>query len=125
MARQRNRIKALPKVYTIARDKTFKKMTGYAITEIQKNHMKHRYSEVYYAGENYNLLFTKREVKRIIEMWNEGATFLEMLRYARLMSPQKNKRTGSELFILLLDLADKEKIKPRENYDLQHFIFGG
>jgi hypothetical protein len=73
--------------------------------------------ERYYAGENYDLRFSKQEVQDVVHLWGKGASIFEILKHLQGYNPL---RTGSELVVLLLDLADNDMIQPRING-----IFGG
>jgi len=51
--------------------------------------------------------FMPEEIETVIKMWNKGYDL-------RVMSKELN-RDGDEIMVLLLDLARKSQIKPREN----------
>ncbi|MGP4063073.1 helix-turn-helix domain containing protein [Halobacillus sp. H74] len=66
---------------------------------------------VYIALENKNLSFSLDEVEAFEHMWNSGSSIFQICKML--------KRTKIEIAVLIMDRADKGKIKERP-----HGIFG-
>ena len=63
--------------------------------------------ELYFPLQDLDLTFTEKEVEDTQELWKAGIHIADMARQL--------KRETEEVFILLLDLAMKRKIREREN----------
>lgn len=63
--------------------------------------------ELYFPLQDLDLTFTEKEVEDTLELWEAGIHIADMARQL--------KRETEEVFILLLDLAMKRKIREREN----------
>lgn len=53
-----------------------------------------------------------REVDDFIYLWNEGHNFIDIHRYIK---KYNHDRTQNELAILLISLAEEDRIQPRPN----------
>lgn len=82
-------------------------------TKLGEDSLKLRPQEpLYTACEQYDFTWTQAEVYRAKNLWRNGDDLATMAR--------KLKRPPAEVFLLLLDLADRGKIPARENG-----IYGG
>ncbi|NLS45836.1 MAG: hypothetical protein GX969_08900 [Firmicutes bacterium] len=76
-----------------------------------------RKESLYIAMDGYDLAFTKRELSTVVSLWNTGESITNIAKKLG-----RGKRDGiyspkgqveCEVTVLIMDLAMKEKIKPR------------
>jgi hypothetical protein len=84
----------------------------HTITALERTHMTETRRDIYIAGEDYDHVWDYKDVKEFIRLWNEGADIRFISKHF--------KRPQPEIIFLLVDLAEKRKIKQR-----QHGLFGG
>lgn len=65
-----------------------------------------RQPQVYIALQEYRFDWTRNEVMKFIEMWNEGKSIWDLAKRFR--------RSKIECAVLIMDLAEKGEIKPRK-----------
>jgi hypothetical protein len=67
---------------------------------------RYRYEEQIIVLDDLNFSWEKKVIDKVIELWNQGVGLRELSKIVC--------RKKEETFLLLLDLAMKEKIKKRE-----------
>lgn len=77
----------------------------YTIVSQQRKYMKNSRRNLYVALEDLDLIFDESEVIRFQEMWKEGKSFIEIAK--------ELGRHQLEIAALIMDQADKSKIKSR------------
>jgi hypothetical protein len=82
------------------------------IASVERMHMTEKRRNIYIAGEDYNFVWDYRDVQEFIRLWGEGADIRFIAKHF--------KRPQPEIIFLLVDLAEKRKIKQRQNG-----LFGG
>lgn len=80
-------------------------MENYTIAAQQRKHMKKSRRNLYIALEELDLVFDESEVIRFQEMWKEDKSFIEIAK--------ELGRHQLEIAALIMDQADKSKIKSR------------
>jgi hypothetical protein len=82
------------------------------ITSLENAYMTEKRQNIYIAGEDYDHVWDYADVKEFIRLWGEGADIRFIAKHF--------KRPQPEIIFLLVDLAEKRKIKQRQNG-----LFGG
>lgn len=80
-------------------------MENYTIAAQQRKYMKNSRRNMYIALEDLDLVFDESEVIRLQEMWKEGKNIIEIA--------VEMGRHQLEVAALIMDQADKNKIKSR------------
>ncbi|MGS0418133.1 hypothetical protein [Bacillus cereus] len=80
-------------------------MENYTIAAQQRKYMKNSRRNMYVALEELDLVFDESEVIRLQEMWNANKNIIEIAK--------ELGRHQLEIAALIMDLADKNKIKSR------------
>ncbi|MFZ7936251.1 helix-turn-helix domain-containing protein [Bacillus thuringiensis] len=80
-------------------------MENYTIAAQQRKYMKNSRRNMYIALEELDLVFDESEVIRLQEMWKEGKNIIEIA--------VEMGRHQLEVAALIMDQADKNKIKSR------------
>lgn len=83
------------------------------ISSLENRHMNHRRRTIYTALEEVDFIWDWDTVERVIEMWKNGVSFVEIAKHV--------KRDPLELALLLTDLTRKRKIKARE-YKIKNLV---
>lgn len=89
----------------MARLGTEMEMENYTIAAQQRKYMKNSRRNMYIALEDLDLVFDESEVIRLQEMWKEGKNIIEIA--------VEMGRHQLEVAALIMDQADKNKIKSR------------
>ncbi|KAA6457043.1 MULTISPECIES: helix-turn-helix domain-containing protein [Bacillus cereus group] len=89
----------------MARLGTEMEMENYTIAAQQRRYMKNSRRNMYIALEELDLVFDESEVIRLQEMWKEGKNIIEIA--------VEMGRHQLEVAALIMDQADKDKIKSR------------
>ncbi|AKR13322.1 hypothetical protein AC241_32260 (plasmid) [Bacillus thuringiensis] len=89
----------------MARLGTEMEMENYTIAAQQRKYMKNSRRNMYIALEELDLVFDESEVIRLQEMWKEGKNIIEIA--------VEMGRQQLEVAALIMDQADKNKIKSR------------
>ncbi|MCP1324661.1 helix-turn-helix domain-containing protein [Bacillus sp. S0628] len=89
----------------MARLGTEMEMENYTIAAQQRKYMKNSRLNLYIALEELDLVFDESEVIRLREMWDEDKDILEIAK--------ELGRHQLEIAALIMDQADKNKIKSR------------
>ncbi|GAB6454796.1 MULTISPECIES: hypothetical protein [Bacillus] len=89
----------------MARLGTEMEMENYTIAAQQRKYMKNSRRNMYIALEELDLVFDESEVIRLQEMWKEGKNIIEIA--------VEMGRHQLEVAALIMDQADKNKIKSR------------
>ncbi|MDA1557692.1 helix-turn-helix domain-containing protein [Bacillus cereus] len=89
----------------MARLGTEMEMENYTIAAQQRKYMKNSRRNMYIALEELDLVFDESEVIRLQEMWKEGKNIIEIA--------VEMGRHQLEIAALIMDQADKNKIKSR------------
>ncbi|WP_186327244.1 MULTISPECIES: helix-turn-helix domain-containing protein [Bacillus] len=89
----------------MARLGTETEMENYTIAAQQRKYMKNSRRNMYIALEELDLVFDESEVIRLQEMWKEGKNIIEIA--------VEMGRHQLEVAALIMDQADKNKIKSR------------
>jgi hypothetical protein len=84
----------------------------HTITALERTHMTEARQKIYIVGEEYDYAWDYADVKEFIRLWGEGADIRFISKHF--------KRPQPEIIFLLVDLAEKRKIKQR-----QRGLFGG
>ncbi|PGT68683.1 helix-turn-helix domain containing protein [Bacillus cereus] len=89
----------------MTRVKSEKKLEEYTISAQQRKYMKKSRRNLYVALEELDLVFDEIEVIRFQKMWKEDKSFIEIA--------VELGRHQLEIAALVMDQADKNKIKSR------------
>lgn len=76
--------------------------------EVDKKHWSYinQGNELYIAGLDCNLAFTDKEIDTVINMWKQGCHVADIV--------EALKRPGIEVGFLIMDLAERCKLRPRK-----------
>lgn len=80
--------------------------------KLEYNHMRHKRRNIYIALEEYDFTWDEDDIQEFIKLWNKGGDIRMIAEYFN--------RPSIEVGLLILDLGERGKIKPRKRG-----LFGG
>lgn len=75
-------------------------------TKLEKRYMIRKFGTTYTALENIDFQWSLPDVNEFINLWNSGASIMRLSGHF--------KRRQTDIAVLIMDLAEKGKIKARE-----------